>query len=88
MLTELTISSQRGQQTTFWWLIGIVYHADVLTIKGASCRLRGRGIDRLPSIRTTMSDSPVPLAGQADLRLVDGLSIRDERVGSAAAHVS
>jgi DNA replication protein DnaC len=31
----------------------IVHHADVLTMKGASYRLRGRGIDSLPSIRTT-----------------------------------
>jgi DNA replication protein DnaC len=28
----------------------IVHHADVLTLKGASYRLRGRGIDSLPSI--------------------------------------
>jgi DNA replication protein DnaC len=31
----------------------IVHHADVLTLKGASYRLRGRGIDSLPSIQTT-----------------------------------
>jgi len=31
----------------------IVHHADVLTMKGASYRLRGRGIDSLPSIRNT-----------------------------------
>jgi len=30
----------------------IVHHADALTLKGASYRLRGRGIDSLPSIRT------------------------------------
>ncbi len=30
----------------------IVQHADVLTLKGASYRLRGRGIEGLPSIRT------------------------------------
>src|SRR3954464_1052684 len=30
----------------------IVHHADVLTLKGASYRLRGRGLDSLPSIRT------------------------------------
>ena len=30
----------------------IVHHADVLTLKGASYRLRGRGIDSIPSIRT------------------------------------
>jgi DNA replication protein DnaC len=30
----------------------IVHHADVLTLKGASYRLRGSGIDSLPSIRT------------------------------------
>ena len=31
----------------------IVHHADVLALKGASYRLRGRGIDSLPSIRAT-----------------------------------
>lgn len=31
----------------------IVHHADVLTLKGASYRLRNRGIDSLPSVRTT-----------------------------------
>ena len=31
----------------------IVHHADVLTLKGASYRLRNRGLDTLPSIRTT-----------------------------------
>ncbi|HEX2320646.1 MAG TPA: ATP-binding protein [Streptosporangiaceae bacterium] len=36
----------------------IVHHADVLTLKGASYRLRGKGIDSLPSIRTTTSDTP------------------------------
>ena len=35
----------------------IVHHADVLTLKGASYRLRGRGIDSLPSIRTTTDQS-------------------------------
>ncbi len=35
----------------------IVHHADVLTLKGASYRLRNRGIDTLPSIRTTTSDT-------------------------------
>ena len=30
----------------------IVHHADVLALKGASYRLRGRGVDSLPSIRT------------------------------------
>ncbi|HVS68911.1 MAG TPA: IS21-like element helper ATPase IstB [Mycobacteriales bacterium] len=30
----------------------IVHHADVLSLKGASYRLRGSGIDSLPSIRT------------------------------------
>ena len=28
------------------------HHADVLTLKGASHRLRNRGIDTLPSIRS------------------------------------
>ena len=36
----------------------IVHHADVLTLKGASYRLRNRGIDTLPSIRTTTNDTP------------------------------
>ncbi|MGB3829832.1 MAG: IS21-like element helper ATPase IstB [Ornithinimicrobium sp.] len=31
----------------------IVHHADVLTLKGASYRIRGRGLESLPSIRTT-----------------------------------
>ena len=30
----------------------VVHHADVLTLKGASYRLRNRGIHTLPSIRT------------------------------------
>jgi DNA replication protein DnaC len=32
----------------------IVHHADVLTLKGASYRLRGRSIDSLPSTRSTI----------------------------------
>jgi DNA replication protein DnaC len=36
----------------------IVHHADVLTVKGASYRLRGRGIDSLASIRTTTDETP------------------------------
>ena len=35
----------------------IVHHADVLTLKGASYRLRGRGIDSLPSVRINNSDN-------------------------------
>ncbi len=35
----------------------IVHHADVLTLKGASYRLRNRGIDTLPSIRTTSNET-------------------------------
>ena len=31
----------------------IVHHADVLTLKGASYRLRGRGVDSLPSVMLT-----------------------------------
>ncbi|WP_417564095.1 IS21-like element helper ATPase IstB [Microbacterium sp.] len=34
----------------------IVDHADVITLKGASYRLRGRGIDSLPSTRTDITD--------------------------------
>ncbi len=36
----------------------IVHHADVLTLKGASYRLRSAGIDTLPSIRTTTEQPP------------------------------
>ena len=36
----------------------IVHHADVITLKGASYRLRGRGIDSLPSVRITTEDPP------------------------------
>jgi DNA replication protein DnaC len=35
----------------------IVHHADVLTLKGASYWLRNRGIDTLPSIRTTTNET-------------------------------
>ncbi|MGB0113029.1 MAG: ATP-binding protein [Ilumatobacteraceae bacterium] len=35
----------------------IVHHADVLTLKGASYRLRNRGIDTLPSVRAG-TDNP------------------------------
>ena len=34
----------------------IVHHADALTLKGASYRLRNRGIDTLPSFRTAASE--------------------------------
>lgn len=36
----------------------IVHHADVLTLKGASYRLRNRGIDSLPSVRTATDNDP------------------------------
>lgn len=36
----------------------VVHHADVLTLKGASYRLRNRGIDTLPSIRETADRDP------------------------------
>src|SRR5690349_23585430 len=36
----------------------IVHHADVLTVNGASYRLRNRGIDTLPSIRETADQQP------------------------------
>jgi DNA replication protein DnaC len=49
-----------GDQTVAAAMIDrIVHHADVLTLKGASYRLRGRGIDSLPSIRTP-TDQPHP----------------------------
>ena len=35
----------------------IVHHADVLTLTGASYRLRGAGIDSLPSIRTSTTET-------------------------------
>ena len=34
----------------------IVHHADVLTLKGSSYRLRGRGVDSLPSVMLTTDD--------------------------------
>ena len=34
----------------------IVHHADVLTLKGSSYRLRGRGVDSLPSVMVTTDD--------------------------------
>ena len=34
----------------------IVHHADVLTLKGASYRLRGRGVDCLPSVMMTADE--------------------------------
>jgi DNA replication protein DnaC len=36
----------------------IVHHADVITLKGASWRLRGQGIDTLPSARITTENNP------------------------------
>ena len=36
----------------------IVHHADVLTLKGVSYRLRSAGIDSLPSIKTTAEPPP------------------------------
>jgi len=35
----------------------IVHHADVITLKGASYRLRGRGLDSLPSTRPDITDT-------------------------------
>ncbi|MFJ4044407.1 ATP-binding protein [Microbacterium sp. NPDC089987] len=35
---------------------GVVHHAEVITLEGASYRLQGRGIDSLPSTRTDMTD--------------------------------
>ena len=34
----------------------VVHHADVLTLKGASYRLRNREIDTLPSIRAHVGE--------------------------------
>ena len=34
----------------------IVHHADVLTLKGVSYRLRNLGIDTLPSVRTEKAE--------------------------------
>ena len=34
----------------------IVHHADVIALKGASYRMRNKGIDTLPSIRTTTNE--------------------------------
>ena len=36
----------------------VVHHAEVLNLKGASYRLRNRGIDTLPSIRETTDQQP------------------------------
>lgn len=41
-----------GQVVAAAMIDRLVYHADVLTLKGASYRLRGRGIDSLPGIET------------------------------------
>ena len=49
------ISYAKGNSTM---IDRIVHHADVLTLKGASYRLRNRGIDSLPSIRTTSDNNP------------------------------
>jgi hypothetical protein len=35
----------------------IAHHADALTLKGASYRLRGRSIDGLPNIRTATDET-------------------------------
>ena len=40
-----------GQAVAAAMIDRIVHHADVLTLKGASYRLRNRGIDTPPSIR-------------------------------------
>ena len=54
----------------------IVHHADVLDLKGASYRLRGRGIDSLPSIgpkpgklnnTTVASNSAVEMASDSSV---------------------
>jgi DNA replication protein DnaC len=57
ILTSNLPSSGRGtvfgdQAVAAAMIDRIVHHADVLTLKGASYRLRGRGIDSLPSIKT------------------------------------
>ncbi len=38
----------------------IVHHAEVITLKGGSHRLRNTGIDTLPSARVTVSTPPGP----------------------------
>jgi DNA replication protein DnaC len=49
----LTSSDEGGDQAVAAAMIDrIVHYADVLTLKGASYRLRNRGIDSLPCIRS------------------------------------
>lgn len=54
--TEETWSSRLGRrfgdEIAAAMIDRVVHHADVLTVPGAGCRLRGRGIDSLTSIRT------------------------------------
>ena len=50
-VTTLTINRMAEHEASAM-IDRIVHHADVLTLKGASYRLRGRGIESLPSIRT------------------------------------
>ena len=46
-----------GQVVAAAMIDRIVHHADVLPLKGASYRLRDRGIDTLPSIRAEQGQS-------------------------------
>lgn len=62
-LGELALPRDPGRFTVFGdqavaatMIDRIVHHAEVVTLKGASYRLRGRGIRSLPSTRIDISD--------------------------------
>ena len=57
----------------------IVHHADVLTLKGASYRLRNRGIDTLPSIkpRTRQTKNNRPVASFSPVTSASSSSVAD-----------
>ena len=67
----------------------VVHHADVLTLKGASYRLRNRGIDTLPSIKTQDTTDQNSTKGlnfehcRHAVRLNPGVSHEDGRAGHA-----
>jgi IstB-like ATP binding protein len=60
----------------------VVHHADVLNLKGASYRLRNRGIDTLPSIRTQDTADWKPTNRWPRFRASDRPQIRALPTGS------
>lgn len=60
----------------------VVHHADLLTLKGASYRLRNRGIDTLPSIRTQKRQTKQhePVASFSSVRSPPVSSVADTDV--------